>query len=115
LPIETRATFLLNCILLFAVILEPFIFNILRLGNTANPPPVALFETASSSCELDLGVVVLIMGVFTLALADEEKLLVPASMTRQLRLEAVIWFVSSGVFLISAVLIFGRSMSVATW
>jgi hypothetical protein len=50
----------------------------------------------------------LIMGVFTLALADEEKLLVPASMTRRLRLEAVIWFVSSGVFLISAVPIFGK-------
>jgi uncharacterized membrane protein len=108
LPIETRTTLLLNCILLFTVILEPFIFNILRLNNTANPPTVNLFETASSSYGLDLGAAMLIMGVFTLALADEEKRLVPASLVRQLRLEALVWFVSSALFFVSAVPLFGR-------
>ena len=51
----------------------------------------------------------LIMGVFTLALADEEKRLVPAEMIGRLRSEAGVWFTSAGIFLISAVPVFGRS------
>jgi len=108
LPIETRNTILLNAVLLFTVSLEPFLFNILRQGSDGSPAAIALFEAASSSYGVDLGAMMLIMGVFSLALADEEKRLVPGSMIRQLRLESTVWFVSCSIFLISAIPLFGR-------
>ena len=108
LPVETRGTILLNGILLFTVALEPFIFNILRSFNTINPPNPALFEAASSFFGLDVGAMMLIMAVFTLALADQENRLVPRSMLRQLQEEAVTWGVAGGLFLISAVPLFGK-------
>jgi uncharacterized membrane protein len=108
LPLETRGTMLLNSVLLFTVSLEPFLFNIIRSGNSARPATVQLFETASSLYGVDLGIMMLIMAVFTLALADEEKRLVPRGMLRQLREESVTWFVSSGIFLVSAFPLFGR-------
>ena len=108
LPIETRRTMLLNSVLLFTVSLEPFIFNILRSGSSTIHPPIALYEAASSSFGVDLGAMMAIMGVFTLALADEERKLVPGEMLSRLRSEAGIWFTSSAIFLVSAVPIFGR-------
>ena len=108
LPIETRSTMVLNAVLLFAVILEPFLFNILRSGNSARHPSVPLFEAASSLYGVDLGGMMLIMGVFSLALADEERRLVPEGTIRELRSEAVAWFISSGTFLASALPIFGK-------
>jgi len=108
LPVETRGTILLNGVLLFTVALEPFIFNILRSFSTINPPSQALYEAASSLFGLDVGGMMLIMAVFTLALAEEENRLVPRSMLKQLREEAVTWGVAAGLFLISAVPVFGR-------
>lgn len=109
LPVETRTTIILNAVLLFTVILEPFLFNILRLVDSTTPITAGLFEAASSSYGEDLGVMMLIMGAFTLALADEEKQLVPAAMIRELRTEAGVWFASCGVFLVSAIPVFGRT------
>lgn len=108
LPVETRGTMTLNAILLLTVSLEPFIFNILRSGNASLHPSSSLFEAASSSFGIDVGAMMLIMGVFTLALADEEKRLVPSEMLGRLRSEAEIWFTSAGIFLVSAVPVFGR-------
>jgi len=108
LPVETRTTMTLNTILLFTVSLEPFIFNILRSANSSSHPSPALFEAASSSFGSDIGAMMLIMGIFTLALADEEKRLVPAEMLGRLRSEAGIWFTSAGIFLVSALPLFGR-------
>ena len=109
LPLETRGTMMLNTVLLFTVTMEPFLFNILRAGNSATPASIPLFEAASSLYGIDLGAMMSIMGVFTLALASEEKRLVPAEMTRQLRFEAAVWLVASAIFLVSAFPVFGRS------
>jgi len=108
LPLETRRTLLLNGVLLFTVALEPFIFNVLHACNTVVSPSPALCEASSSTFGLDLGAMMLIMAVFTLALAEEENRLVPRAMLRQLREEAVTWGASSGLFLISALPAFGR-------
>ena len=108
LPVETATTMLLNVVLLFTVSLEPYIFNILRSANALSAPTISLFETASSSYGVDLGAMMFIMGVFTLALADEEKRLVPESMLARLRSESTLWFVSCGIFLASALPFFGR-------
>ncbi|HUH82616.1 MAG TPA: TMEM175 family protein [Nitrososphaerales archaeon] len=110
LPIETRRTMFLNTLLLFTVSLEPFVFNILRSGNSATQPAPSLYEAASSFFGVDVGAMMLIMGVFTLALADEEKRLVPREMIRHLRSEAGIWFTSSAIFLVSALPFFGKIM-----
>ena len=109
LPLETRRTMLLNTVLLFTVTMEPFLFNILRSGNGAAPVSVPLFEAASSLYGIDLGAMACIMGVFTLALASEEKRLVPPEMTRQLRFESSVWLASAGIFLVSALPFFGRT------
>jgi len=108
LPVETPTTMVLNIVLLFTVSLEPYIFNILRSENLPNAPTISLFETASSSYGVDLAAMMFIMGVFTLALADEEKRLVPESMLSHLKSESTLWFVSCGGFLASALPIFGR-------
>jgi len=109
LPVETRLTLLLNTLLLFTVTLEPYVYNILRSGySLTNTPSPSLFESASSLFGIDLGAMLLVMGVFTLALADEEKHLVPGGLISQLRSEAASWFVASAIFLISAVPLFGR-------
>ena len=100
---------LLNTVLLFTVTMEPFLFNILRSGNGAAPVSVPLFEAASSLYGIDLGAMTCIMGVFTLALASEEKRLVPPEMTRQLRFESSVWLASAGIFLVSALPFFGRT------
>lgn len=109
LPIETGRTVLLNGVLLFTVTLEPFIFNILRAGNSAAHPSPSLYETASSFYGIDLGAMMIIMAVFTLALANEERRLVPAEMISRLRAEAGIWFTSAAIFLVSAAPLFGRT------
>ena len=114
LPVETRGTLVLNGILLFTVALEPFIYNILRSGNSALKVAPSLYETASSSFGLDVGAMMLIMGIFTLALADEERKLVPGTMTQGMRWEAVGWFLSAGIFLGSAIPLFGRVNVVGT-
>jgi uncharacterized membrane protein len=108
LPLENRRSMMLNTVLLFTVTMEPFLFNILRSGNSLNPASVTLFEAASSLYGIDLGAMMLIIGGFTLALASEERHLVPSSMITQLRYEASTWIGSAAIFLISAIPVFGR-------
>jgi len=115
LPIETRRTSVLNTVLLFAVSLEPFLFNTFRSGNTPNPLGAALFSAATSIYGLDLGVIMVVMGVFTISLADEEKKLVPADMLKDLRGEATVWFLAGICFLVSAAPVFDNLFLQGTW
>lgn len=107
LPLQTRVGMFLNTVLLFTVTMEPFLFNILRSGNGAVPASVPLFEAASSLYGIDLGAMMGIIGLFTLALASEERRLVPVEMIRQLRFESSVWLVSAGIFVVSALPILG--------
>ena len=106
LPLENRRTIFLNIVLLFTVSIEPFLFNVLRSGNSKTPAGASLLEVSSALYGLDLGVMMLVMGVFTVALADEERKLVPKDMVKRLRFEAVTWLVSAAVFLTSAAPVF---------
>jgi uncharacterized membrane protein len=101
LPLESRKTMLLNTLLMFTVSIEPFLFNIFRSGNSATPVS-PLLQMASTLYGVDLGVMMLVMGIFTVALTDAERKLVPKEMRKKLRNEAVTWLVSAAVFLISA-------------
>ena len=115
LPVETRRTSTLNTLLLFAVSLEPFLFNTFRSGNTTSPLGAALFSAATAIYGLDLGVIMVVMGVFTVSLADEEKKLVPADMLKELRGEAIVWFASGACFLGSAAPVFDNLFVLGTW
>ena len=107
LPLENRRTTLLNSLLLFAVSMEPFLFNILRSGNTQTPAAAELLNAATALYGVDIGAMLCMMGVFTVTLADEERKLVPEDMLHELRLEAVLSFVGGGIFLVSALPVFG--------
>jgi uncharacterized membrane protein len=106
LPTENTRTMSLNILLLFSVSCEPFLFNILRAGNSAAQVAKALLSVASSLYGFDLGIMMLVMGIFTVALADEEKKLVPRAMIRELRTEATTWLTSAAIFLVSALPVF---------
>jgi uncharacterized membrane protein len=102
LPLENRRTLFLNTLLLFTVSIEPFLFNTFRVGTGLSPGADAVEQASLVLYGLDLGVMMLVMGVFTVSLADEEKKLVPASMVWNLRTEAYTWLASGAIFLLSA-------------
>jgi uncharacterized membrane protein len=110
LPLENTRTLTLNTLLLFTVSIEPFLFNTLRVGNSATPLAVEVEQASLALYGLDLGVMMLIMGVFTVALADEEKRLVPVNMIWRLRTEAYTWLASGALFLVSAAPVFNDLM-----
>lgn len=120
LPLENRRTTALNTLLLFCVSIEPFLFNILRLGYY-NSVSYELFEKATALYGIDIGLMMLVLGVFTVSLADEEKKLVPKDMIHSLRWEALGWLVSAAIFLVSAaptldgVMAAGTSLRIDMW
>ncbi|HYC27103.1 MAG TPA: TMEM175 family protein [Nitrososphaerales archaeon] len=115
LPIETRRTSILNTALLFAVSLEPFLFNTFTSVAITSPTSDPLFRVTTALYGADLGTMMLVMGVFTISLADEEKKLVPTDMLRQLRSEALGWFASAALFLVSATPLFNDLVVLGTF
>ena len=107
-PVESRRTTRLNTVLLFCVSVEPFLFGLLARPPYITPPSALQdFEgTASSLFALDLGVMIAVLGVFSLTLASEEKGLVGPEFIRQFRKESYSWFVGSAAFLVSVLPLF---------
>jgi hypothetical protein len=103
-PIQTRRVNNLNILLLFCVSIEPFLFNLVR--NT--PAAVAVTDSltfagaTSQLYALDLGAMFVILGGFSLTLADEERKLIPKALIRQYRIEGATLFVCGLIFFISA-------------
>ncbi len=106
LPLETRRTLTLNTVLLFNVSVEPFLFNVFQSIHSNTPDARALLEVSTSLYALDLGVMMLVLGIFTLTLGSEERKLVPAEMIKEFRYEALGLFVAAGFFLVSDLPIF---------
>ena len=100
LPLESQRGVVLNIILLFLVSVEPFLFNILR-----KPPTVLNYGTyadvTSTLYALDLGAMMIILGIFTFSVTDQEKKLIPAELVGQFRAETATWLITGSLYLVT--------------
>jgi uncharacterized membrane protein len=100
LPLESRGVVDFNILLLFLVSIEPFLFNLVNKPPAVSNP--AGYENGVSSVYgLDLGMMFLILGIFTFILADEERNLIPKELVSQFRREAFGYLVGASCFFVS--------------
>jgi uncharacterized membrane protein len=104
LPLENRWTISLNTALLFTVSLEPFLFNILEIDTKLDP------NIASQAYAADLGVMMAVLGVFTLVLTREERKLIPKDSIREFKIEGITLLVAATLFFISIHPIFWNNL-----
>jgi len=104
LPLETRATLLLNVIMLFFVAIEPYLFYLVTLH--AHEADYGLVDYASVIYALDMGGLMAILAFFNHELAVEEKQLVPKEMLPGQRRARNVYFISAALFLASALPLF---------
>jgi len=97
LPLETSRTIVLNTILLFCVSIEPFLFHVLSSS---------IEDSVSVLYAVDLGALNVILGFFTLVLADEEKKLIAPDLIKQFRNEGIFTSFAACLFFVSALPIF---------
>jgi uncharacterized membrane protein len=102
LPLEDRRTISLNTLLLFAVSIEPFLFNLLQSKNIPNHSPFG--NAVSVAYAIDLGTLMLVLGFFTSVLADEQKKLIPKELRKQFTYDAISYFVAGGIFIVSCLI-----------
>lgn len=105
LPFERRWTVSLNIALLFAVSIEPFLFNVLQMGIAT------IKDNASQIYAADLGAMMAILALFTFVLADEDRNLVPKDQLREFKAEAVTLSTAGAVFFFSTLEIFWQSLA----
>ena len=97
LPLETSRTILLNTILLFCVSVEPFLFHILNS---------TIADSVSIIYAVDLGALNVILGFFTLTLANEERNLIAPDLIKRFRNDGVFTFIAACMFFVSILPIF---------
>ncbi|MDA4114573.1 MAG: TMEM175 family protein [Thaumarchaeota archaeon] len=100
LPLETERGVVLNITLLFLVSVEPFLFNIVR-----NPPTVLDYgpygDAISTLYALDLGAMMVILGIFTFSATAQEKKLIPDEFVGRFKIESITWLITGGLFLVT--------------
>jgi uncharacterized membrane protein len=100
-PVETATLVRLNMLLLFLVVVEPFLFNLMVLlpQGLAN----VLSPEISQYYALDIAGMNLILAYFTHILTLEEKNLIPKGMIHRFRVVRNVTLLVSGIFLVSLV------------
>jgi uncharacterized membrane protein len=96
LPLNDTRAIILNLMLLFCVSLEPFLFETTKSALDLN--------VTTAAYALDLGTMYLILGAFSLVLADEERKLIPKELVRQYRSEGIASIVTGLFFLVSLII-----------
>ena len=99
LPIENRTTRTLNVFMLFAVSLEPYLFNLVSLFGHATETEIVQY--ASFFYSLDMAVLVVILAVFTNELAREEKQLIAPELMKPYKKVRNFMLLSAGLFIFS--------------
>ncbi len=100
LPIETSITLFLNIVMLFLVIIEPYLFYLVSQFGRAGE--YRLIEYASTLYALDMGGLMAILAFFNYELSAEEKNLVPQEVLPRHKRIRNILFVSAGLFFLTA-------------
>ena len=96
LPIETHVALNLNMLMLFLVVLQPYLLYLL------NQTGEQLIEFASVIYALDLGGLMVISGFFHHELSVEEKKLVPAESSSSYKRASRLLFISAAWFFLTA-------------
>ncbi len=99
LPLENRWIVSLNSLLLFAVSIEPFLFNLFVHTDSARNPD--FYNSVTIGYAIDLGTLMVVLGFFTTVLADEQRNLVPKDLVKEFNIEAIISFANGGLFFVS--------------
>lgn len=103
LPLDTREVINLNIILLFLVSAEPFLFNLVRRPPAGVTDPGLYGNVTSGLYAVDLGMMFVILGFFSLALADEGRHLIPKDLIAQYKRMGNTYFGTAAIFLVSLV------------
>jgi uncharacterized membrane protein len=103
LPLETRLSTSLNTVLLFSVSIEPFLFNVLKEPSLT----LGYFDTVSTAYAIDLGVMMVVLGLFGWELATARHAVLGSATQTSFRNEAVNRWIVAGIFFASAAPVFG--------
>lgn len=107
-PVETPLMLRLNMLLLFLVALEPFLFNLLVIQTPGEAISMTLAKPVSQFYALDVGGMNLILAYFTHQLTIEERNLIPRELIRKYQRVRDVLLLSSAVFIVSVIPIFGN-------
>jgi len=100
LPLETRATIFLNILMLFLVVIEPYLFYLVTLFGHVYE--YLLVDYASVIYSLDMGGLMAILAFFNHELSVEEKRLIPQELLPRHKRARNVLFVSAGLFFLTA-------------
>lgn len=100
LPVETGRMTSLNVILLFLVSIEPYLYNLVLVFTDEN------WNGVSTVFSLDLGLMFLILAIFSHSLTNEERKLVPQNLLRKWRIVRDFQLLAALIFIASMAPIF---------
>ena len=100
LPLETRRTLVLNVLMLFLVVVEPYLFYLVSLVGHAGER--GIIDYASVIYALDMGGLMAILGFFNHELSVEERGFLPQGLLPRYRRARNGLFVSAALFFVTA-------------
>lgn len=101
---EDHRTLTLNTVLLFTVSVEPFLFNLLHSANHLN----GFFNAASQAYAVDLGLMMVILGLFAWGLSVSTQPPLALSVRTGFRAEAINRWVAAGIFFVTVAPVFDQ-------
>jgi uncharacterized membrane protein len=97
-----HSTVSLNVVLLFFVSVEPFLLNVLDRSKVSSD----FFATVSQAYAVDIGVMVMLLGLFAWAVATVDSPTMPDGVRQSFRREPLNRWFAGGLFFVSAAPIF---------
>jgi uncharacterized membrane protein len=104
LTLENPVTLGLNTVLLFTVSVEPFLFNVLKGASVTT----SFFNTVSDAYAIDIGIMMLVLGLFGLGLATSTHTKLDPTTQTRFRREAINRWVAASIFFASTAPVFDQ-------